>query len=80
MPPAPFYDLLEQSVALYDAGAVQGFYLFAGSVLQNMNASLWAEWDLPGHLAKSVFPWVGAADVTVIGSPRAWTHRMRLAC
>jgi hypothetical protein len=49
-------------------------------VLQNMNASLWAEWDLPGHLAKSVFPWVGAADVTVIGSPRAWTHRMRLAC
>ena len=30
-----------------------------------MNSSLWSEWDLPGHLAKSYFPSLGSARITV---------------
>ena len=50
MTPAPFYDLLRQSLALYDRNQVQGFALFAGDVLSTMNATTWQEWDLPGNL------------------------------
>ena len=30
-----------------------------------MNSSLWSEWDFPGHLAKSYFPSLGSARITV---------------
>lgn len=63
--PGPFYDLLEQSISLYDANVVQGFYAFAGSVLHSMNQTLWQTWDLPGHLSESYFPHLGRACVTV---------------
>ena len=62
--PAPFYDLLNQSIALYDANLVSGFFLFAGTVLSKMNASLWREWDLPGHLSP-YFQRLGSAELTV---------------
>ena len=68
MEPEPFYDLLSQSVALYDANVIQGFYTFAGSVLQSMNASLWQTWDLPGNLRKEYFPYLGKACVTVMAT------------
>jgi len=63
--PAPFYDLLRQSVDMYDDGRVQGFFLFAGSVLKSMNSSLWQEWDLPGQLEMDYFPHLGTATVAV---------------
>ena len=63
--PAPFYDLLSQSISMYDSNDIQGFYTFAGSVLQQMNSSLWKQWDLPGHLEKSYFPHLGSAHVEV---------------
>ena len=63
--PEPFYDILSQSIALYDTNLIQGFYVFAGSVLQDMNSSLWKDWDLPGHLQQSYFPHLGKAHVTV---------------
>ena len=63
--PAPFYDLLRQSVDMYDDGRVQGFFLFAGSVLKSMNSSLWQKWDLPGHLEMDYFPHLGTATVAV---------------
>ena len=66
--PAPFYDMLAQSVDLYDANVIQGFYLFAGSVLQDMNSSLWNQWDLPGHLRREYFPYLGRATLTVSDS------------
>jgi hypothetical protein len=69
--PAPFYDLLAQSVDLYDTNVIQGFYAFAGSVLQDMNSSLWQAWDLPGHLGDLYFPHLGRAHVTVTAEGRA---------
>lgn len=66
--PAPFYDMLAQSVDLYDANVIQGFYLFAGSVLQDMNSSLWNQWDFPGHLRREYFPYLGRATLTVSDS------------
>jgi hypothetical protein len=64
--PAPFYDILAQSVGMYDANEIQGFYAFAGSVLRDMNSSLWQEWDLSGHLAELYFPHLGRAHVTLL--------------
>ena len=66
MRPAPFYDLLTQSVAMYDVNQIQGFYVFAGTTLSRMNASVWAEWELPSHLNESLWPWVGGAVVRVL--------------
>ena len=63
--PGPFYDLLAQSVDLYDANVVQGVYIFAGSVLQAKSSSWWQRWDLPGHLQRSYFPFLGRASITV---------------
>ena len=63
--PAPFYECLEQSIELYDRNKIQGFFIFAGSVLKNMNASLWKSWDLQGHLKQSYFPYQGGMTVTV---------------
>ena len=62
--PAEFYQLLAQSIDLYDQGLVQGFFVFAGSVLQKMNASLWAAWDIPGFLDREYQPYLGSAIVT----------------
>lgn len=53
---------------MYDDGTIQGFFLFAGSVLKDMNSSLWKSWDLPGHLEKEYFPYLGSATVTVTSS------------
>ena len=39
--------------------------MFAGSSLQQMNASEWGAYALPAHLHKSYFPWLGAARVVV---------------
>ena len=63
--PAPFYECLDQSIDMYDRNEIQGFYVFAGSVLQSMNASLWKNWDLRGHLKQSYFPYQGGMTVTV---------------
>jgi hypothetical protein len=51
---------------MYDAGTIEGVYVFAGSVLADMNRSLWASWDLPGHLDAALQPWLGSATVTVV--------------
>ena len=53
---------------MYDDGTIQGFFLFAGPVLKDMNSSLWKSWDLPGHLEKEYFPYLGSATVTVTSS------------
>ena len=66
LPPAPFYDLLRQSIAMYAAGAAQGFFLFAGTSLHAMNASLWAQWALPSRLQRAYFSLLGGAAVTVV--------------
>jgi hypothetical protein len=66
--PAPFYNLLEQSVDLYDRNIIQGFYVFAGSVLSSMNATLWDSWDMEAKLSASYFPWQGAATISVLDS------------
>ena len=50
---------------MYDDGRVQGFFIFAGSVLKSMNSSLWQEWDLPGHLEMDYSPHLGTATVAV---------------
>ncbi len=64
--PAPFYNLLEQSVDLYDRNLIQGYYVFAGSVLSSMNASLWESWDMEAKLSASYFPWQGSATISVL--------------
>jgi hypothetical protein len=64
--PSPFYDMLEQSIELYESMQAQGFFLFAGTQLSLMNASLWQHWALPEHLEKLYWPWVGGAEVTVV--------------
>jgi hypothetical protein len=64
--PGPFYSILDASVEMYDAGTVDGFYVFAGSVLAHMNHSLWQTWALPAHLDRCVQPWLGTAVVTVV--------------
>ena len=64
--PAPFYDLLHQSIDLYAAGTAQGFFVFAGTSLHAMNASLWAEWALPSRLQSAYFSLLGSAAVTIV--------------
>ena len=39
--PGPFYDLLNQSIKMYDDGRVHGFYVFAGN-------ALWAPFEAIG--------------------------------
>jgi hypothetical protein len=68
LPPAAFRSIWEQSVALYDAGELAGFYLFAASAVPGMNASEWREWDLPGLLGETYRPWLGTVCVTVTSS------------
>ena len=63
--PGPFYDILEQSITLYDQGEVQGFYLFAGTSLAQMNASLWDEWALPDTLEQTYFRYLGGGTLSV---------------
>lgn len=64
--PAPFYDLLRQSIALYDEGLIGGCYLFAGSTLARMNASHWAAVGLPAWLDGHYQPHLGAAELRVL--------------
>jgi len=68
LPPAPFRDMFLQSVDMYEVGAMQGFFIFAGTLLPEMNATLWAEWDLPGLMRQNYQPWLGTAHVQVIDS------------
>ena len=63
--PEPFYDLLQQSIEMYAAGDAQGFFLFAGTTLSLMNASLWSEWALPTRLESLYFGFLGDATLTV---------------
>jgi hypothetical protein len=65
LPPAPFYDMLEQSVALYDDNRAQGFYIFAGNQLSRMNRTQWESWRLPAKLHHSTHAWLGDAHVHV---------------
>jgi hypothetical protein len=64
--PGPFYECLDQSIEMYDRNQIQGFFVFAGSVLRNMNASLWKVWGLPSHLRSAYFPYQGGATVSVV--------------
>ena len=58
--------MLQQSIELYDRRSIEGFFVFSGSALHAMNASEWAAYDLPGHLHRSYFPWLGSARVSVV--------------
>jgi hypothetical protein len=73
MTPAPFWDLLAQSLPLYDSGQIQGFYVFAGDVISDgadsrshMNTTIWGEFDLENQLTIRVGPYLGSVDVTVV--------------
>jgi hypothetical protein len=68
LPPASFYDTLSQSIDLYDTNQIEGFFVFSGSSLQAMNASEWQDFDLPNHLQRTYFPYLGTATVSVTGS------------
>ena len=70
LPPASFYDTLLQSIDLYDTNQIEGFFVFAGSSLQAMNASEWRDFDLPNHLQRSYFPYLGTATVSVTGADK----------
>jgi hypothetical protein len=63
--PDIFYELLNQSIDLYDRAEIEGFFLFAGSVLEQMNSTMWERWDIPSHLDDNYFPFLGTATVTV---------------
>jgi alpha-galactosidase len=68
LPPASFYDTLSQSIDLYDTNQIEGFFVFSGSSLQAMNASEWQNFDLPNHLQRTYFPYLGTATVSVTGT------------
>ena len=69
--PDTFYELLNQSIDLYDRAEIEGFFLFAGSILEQMNRTMWERWDIPSHLENTYFPYLGTATVTVVdGSTR----------
>lgn len=65
LPPSSFYDMLSQSIELYDAAEIEGFFVFSGSALQTMNTSEWELYNIPEHLEKLYFPWMGSATVSV---------------
>eukprot|EP01052_Picozoa_sp_SAG31_P044151 SAG31_NODE_7596_length_1644_cov_1.820712_2_plen_227_part_01 len=65
LPPPSFYDMLSQSIELYDRNEIEGFFVFAGNALQGMNATEWQAYNLPAHLKHSYFPWLGSATVSV---------------
>jgi hypothetical protein len=52
-------------MSLYEQRAMEGFFLFAGSSIPKLNASMWREWDLMGNLAAMYSPWIGRACGTV---------------
>lgn len=66
LPPSSFYDMLEQSIEMYDRLSIEGFFVFAGSALQTMNASEWAAYDMPAQLHERYFQWLGSARVSVV--------------
>ena len=53
------------------AGDAQGFFLFAGTTLSLMNASLWSEWALPTRLESLYFGFLGDATLTVADAATA---------
>ena len=65
LPPASFYDMLTQSIDMYEQTTVQGFFIFSGSALHDMNASTWKAFDIPTHLEALYFPHLGSAVVSV---------------
>jgi hypothetical protein len=65
LPPPSFYDMLSQSIELYDRNEIGGFFVFAGNALRTMNATEWKAYDLSARLSQSYFPWLGNATVTV---------------
>ena len=66
LPPKPVMSILNQSIELYDANVVQGFYFFSGCFLSKMNASLWAAYNLTATLDKVYLPWMGYGEVTAV--------------
>ena len=66
MTPGPFWSLIEASRKLYDAGAVQGSYIFAGSVLPDMNQTIWDGFAFEDNLGKLYFPFVGEVSVVAV--------------
>ena len=72
--PEPFWDIISQSIALYDSSVIQGSYIFAGDVLANMNSSLWSAYAFEEHLSREFFPNLGAVDVAVVDAASRSTH------
>eukprot|EP00037_Helgoeca_nana_P020522 m.203961 g.203961 ORF g.203961 m.203961 type:complete len:581 (-) comp25298_c0_seq1:111-1853(-) len=77
MQPEPFYSVLNTSIDLYDSNEIQGFYVFAGTVLSDsnstlkgsrshMNATEWKRWDIGNRLAAVTAPYLGTVDVLVV--------------
>ena len=63
--PPSFRTMLAQSVEMYDAGQMDGFYVFSGTAIDELNATQWAEWALPDMLGELYFPWLGQGTVNV---------------
>eukprot|EP00041_Stephanoeca_diplocostata_P012946 m.220235 g.220235 ORF g.220235 m.220235 type:complete len:134 (-) comp19157_c0_seq84:2605-3006(-) len=66
--------MLTQSIAMYDAGSLEGFFMFADDLIPGMNVSFWDTWALPEMLNELTQPWLGTGQVTVVdatGSPLA---------
>lgn len=71
--PEPFWDMVSQSIELYDTSLAQGSYIFAGDVLASMNSSLWAAYAFEEHLSRELFPFLGAVDVAVVDAVSRYT-------
>lgn len=77
--PAPAYDMLQQSMELYNSGQVSGFYWFSGTALGALNETDWLRWDLPGWLAANYWPWVSDAKCVVLDAATGKPIRDALA-
>lgn len=66
MKPGPFWSLVEAARTLVDTGTVQGTYIFAGSVLSDMNKTIWDGFDFSNNLDRMYFPYVGEVSVEAV--------------
>eukprot|EP00039_Didymoeca_costata_P015795 m.273647 g.273647 ORF g.273647 m.273647 type:complete len:485 (-) comp16282_c0_seq8:582-2036(-) len=66
--PAPFWDMVNQSLGLYGNRSIgmEGFYIFAGDAIPQMNTSTWETFDLVGNLEKMYWPHVGMGEGTCV--------------
>ena len=65
LPPGPFKNMINASIALYDAKEMSGVFFFAGGSLPKLNASMWKAYDLVSFMDTQYQPWVGSACGTV---------------